>query len=58
VYDPRNLRLEAGEDARVGGKLPRLILMEEILLGIKDKQGYFSFWNVNIGYALRGCILI
>ncbi|KAE9399359.1 Golgi phospho protein 3 [Gymnopus androsaceus JB14] len=33
--------------------------MEEILLlGIKDKQGYLSFWNDNISYALRGCILI
>jgi Golgi phosphoprotein 3 len=32
--------------------------MEEILLGIKDKQGYLSFWNDNIGYALWGCILI
>jgi Golgi phosphoprotein 3 len=51
--------LEAGEDARVGGKLPRLTLMEEVLLlGIKDKQGYLSFWNDNISYALRGCILI
>ncbi|KAJ6479812.1 Golgi phosphoprotein 3 [Mycena sanguinolenta] len=33
--------------------------MEEVLLlGIKDKQGYLSFWNDNISYALRGCILI
>ncbi|KAJ7848826.1 Golgi phosphoprotein 3-domain-containing protein [Mycena olivaceomarginata] len=56
---PRDLLLEAGEDARVGGKLPRLTLMEEVLLlGIKDKQGYLSFWNDNISYALRGCILI
>ncbi|CAL1708380.1 unnamed protein product [Somion occarium] len=23
-----------------------------------DKQGYLSFWNDNISYALRGCILI
>ncbi|KAJ7894270.1 Golgi phosphoprotein 3-domain-containing protein [Mycena olivaceomarginata] len=59
AYDPRDLLLEAGEDARVGGKLPRLTLMEEVLLlGIKDKQGYLSFWNDNISYALRGCILI
>ncbi|KAJ7800938.1 Golgi phosphoprotein 3-domain-containing protein [Mycena olivaceomarginata] len=59
AYDPRDLLLEAGEDARVGGKLPRLTLMEEVLLlGIKDKQGYLSFWNNNISYALRGCILI
>ncbi|KAJ7445596.1 Golgi phosphoprotein 3-domain-containing protein [Mycena latifolia] len=59
AYDPRDLLLEAGEDARVGGKLPRLTLMEEVLLlGIKDKQGYLSFWNDNISYALRGCILM
>lgn len=38
---------------------PKLTLMEEVLLlGIKDKQGYLSFWNDNISYALRGCILI
>ncbi|KAJ7260512.1 hypothetical protein B0H12DRAFT_1231784 [Mycena haematopus] len=44
AYDPRDLLLEAGEDARVGGKLPKLTLMEEVLLlGIKDKQGYLSF---------------
>ncbi|KAJ7260509.1 Golgi phosphoprotein 3-domain-containing protein, partial [Mycena haematopus] len=59
AYDPRDLLLEAGEDARVGGKLPALTLMEEVLLlGIKDKQGYLSFWNDNISYALRGCILM
>ncbi|KAJ7848820.1 Golgi phosphoprotein 3-domain-containing protein [Mycena olivaceomarginata] len=59
AYDPRDLLLEAGEDARVGGKLPQLTLMEKVLLlGIKDKQGYLSFWNDNISYALRGCILI
>ncbi|CCH58076.1 hypothetical protein TBLA_0A02780 [Henningerozyma blattae CBS 6284] len=39
--------------------LPPLNLMEEIvLLGLKDKQGYLSFWNDNISYVLRGCILI
>ncbi|KAF8247712.1 Golgi phosphoprotein 3 [Wilcoxina mikolae CBS 423.85] len=33
--------------------------MEEILLlGLKDKQGYLSFWNENISYALRGCIVL
>ncbi|KAI0074237.1 Golgi phosphoprotein 3 [Panus rudis PR-1116 ss-1] len=36
-----------------------LTIMEEVLLlGLKDKQGYLSFWNDNISYALRGCILI
>ncbi|KAL1836347.1 hypothetical protein VTJ49DRAFT_5257 [Mycothermus thermophilus] len=33
--------------------------MEEVLLlGLKDKQGYLSFWNDNISYALRGCIVL
>ncbi|KAF9015768.1 GPP34-domain-containing protein [Hymenopellis radicata] len=52
AYDPRDL---VGADEQT----PKLTLMEEVLLlGIKDKQGYLSFWNDNISYALRGCILI
>ncbi|WLF77373.1 Vacuolar protein sorting-associated protein 74 [Lodderomyces elongisporus] len=40
-------------------KTPLLTLMEEVLLmGLKDKEGYLSFWNDNISYALRGCILL
>lgn len=40
-------------------KVPFLTLMEEVLLmGLKDKEGYLSFWNDNISYALRGCILL
>lgn len=40
-------------------KIPLLTLMEEVLLmGLKDKEGYLSFWNDNISYALRGCILL
>ncbi|OBA24139.1 vacuolar protein sorting-associated protein 74 [Metschnikowia bicuspidata var. bicuspidata NRRL YB-4993] len=40
-------------------KIPFLTLMEEVLLmGLKDKEGYLSFWNDNISYALRGCILL
>ncbi|KAJ6479779.1 Golgi phosphoprotein 3-domain-containing protein, partial [Mycena sanguinolenta] len=58
AVDPRDLALSSSEDALVGGKLPKLTLMEVLLLGIKDKQGYLSFWNDNISYALRGCILI
>ncbi|KAF8056518.1 Golgi phosphoprotein 3-domain-containing protein [Lyophyllum atratum] len=59
AYDPRDLDQDASEEARIGGKMPRLTIMEEVLLlGIKDKQGYLSFWNDNISYALRGCILI
>ncbi|KAH9948057.1 Golgi phosphoprotein 3-domain-containing protein [Amylocystis lapponica] len=58
AYDPRDLE-RADEDVRQGGTAPRLTIMEEILLlGLKDKQGYLSFWNDNISYALRGCILI
>ncbi|KAK2464075.1 hypothetical protein APHAL10511_003905 [Amanita phalloides] len=59
AFDPRDLTQDASEEAKVGGKMPRLTIMEEVLLlGIKDKQGYLSFWNDNISYALRGCILI
>ncbi|PCH44625.1 GPP34-domain-containing protein [Wolfiporia cocos MD-104 SS10] len=58
AYDPRDLERE-DEDERQGGRAPRLTIMEEVLLlGLKDKQGYLSFWNDNISYALRGCILI
>ncbi|PWZ00270.1 putative VPS74-protein [Testicularia cyperi] len=54
AYDPRDLN-----DEKEMGENPRLTLMEEILLlGLKDKQGYLSFWNDNISYTLRGCILI
>ena len=39
AYDPRDLELDGGEEARVGGKMPRLTIMEEVLLlGLKDKQ--------------------
>lgn len=38
---------------------PFLTLLEEVvLIGLKDKEGYLSFWNDNISYALRGVILI
>ena len=77
AFDPRDLERE-NEDERLGRKVPRLTLLEEVLLlGIKDKQvimvllqismlihfciasqGHLSFWNDNISYALRGCILI
>lgn len=40
AYDPRDLERE-DEDARAGGKAPRLTLMEEVLLlGLKDQQVY------------------
>ncbi|KAF8333463.1 uncharacterized protein EI90DRAFT_2916864 [Cantharellus anzutake] len=55
AYDPRDL-FDTEEE---GGKLPRLTLLEEVLLlGLKDKQGYLSFLNDNISYALRGCIIL
>ncbi|KAG7191750.1 Vacuolar protein sorting-associated protein 74 [Scheffersomyces spartinae] len=52
-YDSRDI--EDPKDVN----LPLLTLMEEVLLmGLKDKEGYLSFWNDNISYALRGCILL
>lgn len=37
----------------------RLTLMEEvILLGLKDREGYTSFWNDCISAGLRGCMLV
>ncbi|KAI8621533.1 Golgi phosphoprotein 3-domain-containing protein [Chytriomyces sp. MP71] len=42
-----------------GKRANKLTLMEEILLlGLKDSQGHLSFWNDNISYVLRGCILM
>lgn len=36
----------------------KLSLLEEVfLLGLKDRQGYTSFWNDCISIGLRGCIL-
>lgn len=36
-----------------------LTLMEEILLlGLRDEQGYLSFFNDSISYVLRGCMLV
>jgi len=54
AFDPRDM--EEGEERL---KFPKLTMMEEVLLlGLKDKQGYLSFWNDNISYTLRGCILL
>ncbi|XP_034025634.1 Golgi phosphoprotein 3 isoform X1 [Thalassophryne amazonica] len=45
---------EAGDS-----KETRLTLMEEVLLlGLKDREGYTSFWNDCISSGLRGCMLI
>lgn len=54
AFDPRDLQQDASEEAKTGGKMPRLTIMEEVLLlGIKDKQvnllfsSFFSFKNKN-----------
>jgi Golgi phosphoprotein 3 len=47
------------DDKDQDSKSTRLTLMEEVLLlGLKDKEGYTSFWNDCISAGLRGCILI
>uniref|UniRef100_H3CQ25 Golgi phosphoprotein 3 like n=1 Tax=Tetraodon nigroviridis TaxID=99883 RepID=H3CQ25_TETNG len=48
------------EDDDVGdSKETRLTLMEEVLLlGLKDREGYTSFWNDCISSGLRGCMLV
>ncbi|XP_030147426.3 Golgi phosphoprotein 3-like [Taeniopygia guttata] len=62
-------RAEGEEEAAADGELSqehpedskdiRLTLMEEVLLlGLKDKEGYTSFWNDCISSGLRGGILI
>jgi len=50
---------EEEEERDRDSKETRLTLMEEVLLmGLKDKEGYTSFWNDCISSGLRGCILI
>ncbi|XP_060764136.1 Golgi phosphoprotein 3 [Neoarius graeffei] len=56
-YDER--RGEEDEDEWGDSKETRLTLMEEVLLlGLKDREGYTSFWNDCISSGLRGCMLI
>ncbi|GBN04990.1 Golgi phosphoprotein 3 sauron [Araneus ventricosus] len=51
--------LDELEEEDVDSKETRLTLMEEVLLlGLKDKEGYTSFWNDSISSGLRGCILV
>ncbi|KAI1726004.1 golgi phosphoprotein 3 (GPP34) domain-containing protein [Ditylenchus destructor] len=52
--------IEAEADAEEeDDKMARVTLMEEILLlGLKDREGYTSFWNDCISSGLRGCVLI
>uniref|UniRef100_A0ACB8G7K1 Golgi phosphoprotein 3-like n=1 Tax=Sphaerodactylus townsendi TaxID=933632 RepID=A0ACB8G7K1_9SAUR len=50
---------QVGEGDAGDSKDIRLTLMEEVLLlGLKDKEGYTSFWNDCISSGLRGGILI
>lgn len=47
------------DDEEEDRSVPKLTLMEEILLlGLKDREGYTSFWNDCISPGLRGCVLI
>lgn len=50
---------ELDDDDTGDSKETRLTLMEEVLLlGLKDREGYTSFWNDCISSGLRGCMLI
>ncbi|XP_019937527.1 Golgi phosphoprotein 3-like [Paralichthys olivaceus] len=52
-------RGEEEEDDKGDSKETRLTLMEEVLLlGLKDREGYTSFWNDCISSGLRGCMLV
>lgn len=57
--DPSGSSRPGDEEGDHDSKETRLTLMEEVLLlGLKDKEGYTSFWNDCISSGLRGCILI
>uniref|UniRef100_W5MIF1 Golgi phosphoprotein 3 n=1 Tax=Lepisosteus oculatus TaxID=7918 RepID=W5MIF1_LEPOC len=57
-YEPRRGD-EQEDDDKGDSKETRLTLMEEVLLlGLKDREGYTSFWNDCISSGLRGCMLI
>ncbi|XP_078287967.1 Golgi phosphoprotein 3-like A [Rhinoraja longicauda] len=58
--DEDGQRRDGEEEEEAGDcKELRLTLMEEVLLlGIKDREGYTSFWNDCISAGLRGCILV
>ncbi|NXM69356.1 GOLP3 protein, partial [Serilophus lunatus] len=57
--DDEGRRDEPGDDEKGDSKETRLTLMEEVLLlGLKDREGYTSFWNDCISSGLRGCMLI
>ncbi|KAF4074329.1 hypothetical protein AMELA_G00238250 [Ameiurus melas] len=57
--DDEHRRDEQDDDDTADSKETRLTLMEEVLLlGLKDREGYTSFWNDCISSGLRGCMLI
>ncbi|XP_016332861.1 Golgi phosphoprotein 3 [Sinocyclocheilus anshuiensis] len=57
-YEPRRGDEQDVDDSG-DSKETRLTLMEEVLLlGLKDREGYTSFWNDCISSGLRGCMLI
>ncbi|XP_007487565.1 Golgi phosphoprotein 3 [Phascolarctos cinereus] len=57
--DEQSRRDEQDDDDKGDSKETRLTLMEEVLLlGLKDREGYTSFWNDCISSGLRGCMLI
>uniref|UniRef100_A0AC35UBF3 Golgi phosphoprotein 3-like n=1 Tax=Rhabditophanes sp. KR3021 TaxID=114890 RepID=A0AC35UBF3_9BILA len=50
---------ESDHDKGRENKSCKLSLMEEVLLlGLKDNEGYTSFWNDCISSGIRGCVMI
>lgn len=47
-----------GRDSGDSGGAQLTLLEEVLLLGLKDQDGYISFWNDSISYGLRASILI
>lgn len=59
ALDEKEEKLNGEPEDDLDSKETRLTLMEEVLLlGLKDREGYTSFWNDCISSGLRGCILI
>ena len=60
AFDPRDLVNQDEEDARQGGKAPRLTIMEEVLLlGLKDKQASLHLHLATVSCprcSCRACI--
>ncbi|MBZ3881398.1 Golgi phosphoprotein 3 [Sciurus carolinensis] len=57
--DDARSRQDEDYDDEGDSKETRLTLMEEVcLLGLKDPEGYTSFWNDCISSGLCGCMLI